>query len=73
MPIAYILGNVLGLDAWYLWICYQNPPFSLEDACTKSGSCFPVVPLVEMVELLIFLSVFVDFPFWMPLGVRYYC
>jgi hypothetical protein len=65
-----ILGNVLGLDEWHLPICYQNPPFSWENACTKSGMCcFSVVPL----SFLSVLSVFVDFPFWKRLGVRYHC
>jgi hypothetical protein len=36
------------LDEWHLPICYQNPPFSWENACTKSGMCcFSVVPLIE--------------------------
>jgi hypothetical protein len=36
------------LDEWNLPICYQNPPFSSENACTKSGMCcFSVVPLIE--------------------------
>ena len=48
VPIVFILGNVLGLDEWHLPICYQNPPFSWENACTKSGMCcFSVVPLIE--------------------------
>jgi hypothetical protein len=34
-----VLGNVLGLDEWHLPICYQNPPFSWENICTKSGMC----------------------------------
>ena len=43
-----MLGKVLGLDEWHLPICYQNPPFSWENACTKSGMCcFSVVPLIE--------------------------
>jgi hypothetical protein len=46
--IVFILGNVLGLDEWQLPICYQNPLFSWENACTKSGMyCFSVVPLIE--------------------------
>jgi hypothetical protein len=37
-----------GLDEWHLPICYQNPPFSWENTCTKSGMCcFSVVPLIE--------------------------
>ena len=48
VPIVFILGNVLVLDEWHLPICYQNPPFSWEDASTKSGMCcFSVVPLIE--------------------------
>jgi hypothetical protein len=48
VPIVFILGNVLGLDEWHLPICYQNPPFSWKNACTKSGMCcFSVVPESE--------------------------
>jgi hypothetical protein len=48
VPIVFILGNVLGLDEWHLHNCYQNPPFSWENACTKSGmalttSCYVAV------------------------------
>jgi hypothetical protein len=32
----------------HLPTCYQNPPFSWENTCTKSGMCcFSVVPLIE--------------------------
>jgi hypothetical protein len=38
----------LRLDEWHLPICYQNPLFSWDHACTKSGMCwFSVVPLIE--------------------------
>jgi hypothetical protein len=48
VPIVFMVGKVLGLDEWHLPICYQNPPFSWENACTKSGMCcFSVVPLIE--------------------------
>jgi hypothetical protein len=47
-PIVFILGSVLWLDEWHLAICYQNPPFSWENACTKSGMCwFAVVLLIH--------------------------
>ena len=75
VPIVFILGKVLGLE-WHLPICYQNPPFSWENACTKSGMCcFSVVQFIEnrWLSFLSVLSVFVDFPFWMRLGVRYHC
>ena len=48
MIVVFILGSVLGFDEWHLPICYQNPTFSWENACTKSGMCcFSVVPLIE--------------------------
>ena len=46
--LFFILGIVLGLDEWHLPICYQNPPFTWENACTKSWMCcFSVVPWIE--------------------------
>ena len=66
-----------GLDEWHLPICYQNPPFSWENASIKSGMCcFSVVPLIENSDgwaSYRFCLFFVDFPFWMRLGVRYHC
>ena len=53
---------------------YLNPPFSWENACTKSGMCcFSVDWKLRWLSFLSVLSVFVDFPFWMCLGVRYHC
>ena len=70
----FILGNVLGLDEWHLPICHQNPLFSCENACTKSGMCwFSVVSLIENSDGCASYRFCLDFPFWMCIGVRYHC
>ena len=45
----------LGLDEWHLPICYQNPhfPWKMPVPSQECNSCFLVVPVIEMVELLI--------------------
>ena len=64
ISIVFILGNVLGLVEWHLPICYQNPLFSWENACTKSGMCwFSVVSLIEKQMVVFHIGFFWTFPF----------
>ena len=74
VPIVFILGKVLGLDEWHL----------LSEPTIFLGKCLYQVSNVlffscsvdwklRWLSFLSVLSVFVDFPFWMRLGVRYHC